>query len=141
MKRILCVDDEVAMLECLKTALSADGYETICVSDSTDVIDTMREEKVDLVLLDIRMPGLTGIDVYNELRKRDSIPVLFVTAFHRSLNMDSEPMLQMWQDEFAKGTTDVLYKPFEIDELRAKVHALIGPGDATGWPAAPGSPS
>jgi DNA-binding response OmpR family regulator len=126
MKRILCVDDEIAMLQCLKTALEADGYETICISQSEEVLATMHEEDVDLVLLDVRMPGLSGIDVYNELRKDNPVPVLFVTAFHRSFNMDSEPMLQMWQDEFAKGTTDILYKPFDIAELREKIRALIG---------------
>lgn len=126
MKKILCVDDEVAMLQCLKTALEAEGYEAVCVSEPEQVLATMRTTKVDLVLLDVRMPGLSGIDVYNQLRKQTPVPVLFVTAFHRSFNMDSEPMVQMWQEEFAEGTTDILYKPFDIAELRDKIRALIG---------------
>ena len=126
MKRILCVDDEVAMLQCLKTALAMDGYETICISQSNEVLAALRREKVNLVLLDVRMPGLNGIDLYNELRKNNPVPVLFVTAFHRSFSMDSEPMLQMWREEFAEGTTDILYKPFDLDKLREKVQSLIG---------------
>lgn len=129
MKTILCVDDEVAMLQCLKTALESEGYKTICISQSDEVLDAMREEEVDLVLLDVRMPGLSGIDVYNQLREQDQVPVLFVTAFHRSFNLDAEPMLEMWREEFAKGTTDILYKPFELDDLREKVSALVGPAD------------
>lgn len=126
MKKILCVDDEVAMLQCLKTALGSIGYETVCISESGKALDALRNQKIDLVLLDVRMPGLSGIDVYNELRKRNAVPVLFVTAFHRSFSMDSEPMLQMWREEFAEGTTDILYKPFDLDDLRDKVRALIG---------------
>ena len=129
MKRILCVDDEIAMLRCYKTALGTHGYETICISDPNEVMAALREEAIDLVLLDVRMPGLSGIDVYNELRKNNSVPVLFVTAFHRSFSMDSEPMLQMWQEEFAEGTTDILYKPFDLGELHNKIEALIGPAE------------
>ena len=130
MKRILCVDDELPMLHCLKAALGAYGYEAICVSDSKDVLETLRTEDVDLVILDVRMPGLSGLDVYDELRKRNPIPVLFVTAFHRSFSVTSEDMLQMWQEEFAEGTTDILYKPFELDDLHEKIKALIGPAEA-----------
>ena len=129
MKKILCVDDEEAVLRCLKSVLEHSGYETITCSNPRDGLDLMNAETLDLVTLDIRMPEINGLEVYKTLKERqkDTIPVIFITAHATTFSMESDSLVKMWQKDFADGNTEILYKPFDISTLVEKVESLIGP--------------
>ena len=127
MKKIVSIDDEPAMLKCMSQALESRGYELIITSDPAEGIRIQKErDDVCLAMLDVRMPKISGLDVFKELRACKKIPVLFVTAYPRWFNAESEEIAQMWQSEFADGTTDMIYKPFDLDALFEKVEGLVG---------------
>jgi len=126
MKKILAIDDETAILDCYDKALTIRGYEVHVTSDPTAGLTILREEEPDLVLLDIRMPQKDGFDVYAELRDTRKVPVLFITAYPKSFTLDSDRVVKMWENEFIDGTTDILYKPFNLATLYEKVEGLIG---------------
>ena len=128
MKRILSVDDEVAILRCFDRALTAAGYDITTTSDPLQALDIIRDKDFDLIMLDVRMPKTSGFEIYQQVKKKGKpVSVLFVTAYPASFSAKSEPLIQMWQNEFSDGNTDILYKPFDISTLVEKVDALIGP--------------
>ena len=130
MKTILSVDDEVMILECLRDALKIKGYQVLIANDPFDGLEILTSrDDIALAILDIKMPGMTGFELYRTLRKTHKIPVLFLTAYPRSFNMKSDEVVSMWQQEFSDGTTDIMYKPFELEVLFDKVVGLIGPAD------------
>ena len=127
MKKILAIDDEPGILTCLKNALSAHGYHILVTNDPEEGLSLLREdEDIVLSMLDIRMPGKNGFEIYQELRTFRQIPVLFVTAYPRSFSTNSDEVVEMWKNEFADGTTDIIYKPFDLNSLYSKVEGLIG---------------
>ncbi len=127
MKRILCIDDEPAVLKSLRKALKREGYEVLVTDDPLEGLRILREEeRLDLVTLDIKMPEKNGFDLYREMRSFRKLPVLFATAYPRSFNLESESVVKMWETEFSDGTTDIIYKPFDLQVLFDKVEALIG---------------
>ena len=130
MKRILSVDDEPAILDCLSKALATQGYEVMTTTDPDEGLRLLKEDQgLELVTLDIKMPRKSGFDVYMEFRKFRKLPALFVTAYPKSFNMENDDVMQMWQEEFADGTTDIIYKPFDLPTLFEKVEGLIGRAD------------
>lgn len=130
MKKIVSIDDEPAVLKCLEQALNSQGYVLHVTSDPDDGLKVMREDPtVCLALLDIRMPKKNGFEIYRELRQFRKLPVIFVTAFPGSFTARSDEMVAMWKNEFADGTTDIIYKPFDLATLFEKVEALIGKAD------------
>ncbi len=127
MKKIVSIDDEPAMLSCMSNALEGKGYELIITSDPEEGLKILRErDDICLAMLDVRMPKISGFDIFKEIRKTKDMPVLFVTAYPRWFNAESEEIAQMWQSEFADGTTDMIYKPFDLEALFEKVEALVG---------------
>jgi len=131
MKTILAIDDEPAILECFQEAFGRKGYTILITTNPADGLNTLKEKEIDLVLLDIMMPEKDGFDVYGELRKHRKIPVLFVTAYPKSFTKESDRVAKLWMDEFSEGTTDIIYKPFTLDDLFAKVEGLIGQAQDT----------
>lgn len=128
MPLILSVDDEPELLRCFQDALQYRGYRVITTTDPDEGIRLARETpEVVLLLLDIKMPKKSGFDVYREIRAFRHLPVLFITAYPKSFTRDSDEVVKLWQEEFSDGTTDILYKPFELSTLFAKVESLIGP--------------
>ena len=128
MRKILSVDDDDSILRCYKKALDAKGYQAFVTSNPLEVSQILQDHKLDLVMLDICMPKRSGFDIFKELKQKyEHLPVLFVTAYPGSFNMESQEMVDLWQNEFADGITDILYKPFDIDVLYEKVEGLIGP--------------
>lgn len=125
-KKILSVDDEDPILEILADVLGKAGYEVFTSNRSTEAFEILKQQDIDLVLLDIHMPGKNGFALYKELEGK-GIPVLFVTGHPESFNGESDELSALWQNQFALGTTDVLYKPFTLDSLYDKVEGLIGP--------------
>ena len=126
-KKIVAIDDEPAILKCIDQALSSRGYELHVTSDPDEGLKMLTEDKdVCLALLDIRMPIKNGFEIYRELRLVRNLPVLFVTAYPGSFNAKSDDIVEMWRNEFADGTTDIIYKPFDLITLFEKVEGLIG---------------
>ncbi len=130
MKKVLSIDDEPDILKVFQDALQTQGYEVLTTTDPDEGIRMLREhEDVALLLLDVKMPGKTGFDVYQEIREFRDVPVLFITAYPKSFTTESDQVMEMWQDQFADGSTDILYKPFELDAFYHKVAALVGSAD------------
>jgi CheY-like chemotaxis protein len=132
MKTILSVDDEKMIVECIRDALKMKGYQVLTATDPFDGLEMLSSRAdIDLAILDVKMPGMTGFELYRTFRKTHKVPVLFLTAYPRSFNMKSDEVVSMWQEEFADGTTDIMYKPFELEVLFDKVAGLIGPANET----------
>jgi DNA-binding response OmpR family regulator len=123
---ILCIDDEPSILKMLKNALEAKQFDVTICNDSENALNILQQKSFDMITLDIRMPGKDGFSLYKEFRNFHHIPTLFVTGFPKSFNMQSDDIVSLWQEEFVDGTTDILYKPFELNDLYEKIEGLIG---------------
>ncbi len=114
--RILVVDDDPEIVSFLKRGLIYEGYTVDTASDGTEALAKAREREPDLVILDIMMPGIDGIEVSTRLRQASNIAILMLTAkgtvADRIAGLDS-------------GADDYLVKPFAFDELLARVRALL----------------
>ena len=114
--RILVVDDDPEIASFLKRGLIYEGYTVDTASDGTEALAKAREREPDLVILDIMMPGIDGIEVSTRLRQASNIAILMLTAkgtvADRIAGLDS-------------GADDYLVKPFAFDELLARVRALL----------------
>ena len=117
---ILVAEDNPDIQSLVRHALEADGYEVCLASDGQQALESYRSDPPDLLILDIMMPGLTGLEVLRKLEEggelRREIPVLVLTS--RSAEDDIVA-------GFALGIDDYLTKPFIIRELRARVRALL----------------
>jgi two-component system KDP operon response regulator KdpE len=114
--RILVVDDEPAVLRTLRTNLVARGYDVTAVGSGEEALQRAAERHPDLVILDLMLPGLSGIEVCEALRARSAVPVLVLSA--RGEEQTKVRALDL-------GADDYLTKPFGIDELLARVRALL----------------
>jgi DNA-binding response OmpR family regulator len=126
MKTILAVDDDRWVLETLKDALAIKGYEVLTADCADAALDTLKRRALDLVLLDLNMPGKSGFNLYNELTAVQEVPVLFVSGCSRSFSPKSAGFTELWTEKFSLGRTDILYKPFKLSCLFEKVEALVG---------------
>ncbi|MDP2920347.1 MAG: response regulator [Dehalococcoidia bacterium] len=120
MPKILVIDNEENLRKILQVNLTASGYEVITASNGEEGLALMEREKPDLVLLDIKMPGISGWEVLNILNSRPNlkdIPVIIMTAFLKSTE---EARMK------TTGVTGFLAKPFDVQELLdqvGKVHS------------------
>jgi two-component system response regulator MprA len=114
--RILVVEDEDRIRQFLQRGLTFEGYRVDAAADGQEALDTARENPPDLVLLDIMLPGIDGIEVCRRLRSAGDVPILMLTAKEaiedRVAGLDA-------------GADDYLVKPFAFDELLARVRALL----------------
>lgn len=132
MRKILSVDDDPNVLRAFESTLKQKGYEVFITTNPLEVAGILAGHEIDLIMLDIRMPEKNGFEIFKELKKKyGKLPVLFVTAYPKSFTMRSNEMVRMWEEDFADGQTDILYKPFTIDALYEKVEGLIGKADET----------
>jgi two-component system response regulator MprA len=113
---LLVVDDDPKITSLLRRALSAEGYEVRTAANGSEGLARVRERQPDLVVLDLLMPGIDGLEVCLRLREESDVPILILTAMdetqHRVQGLDS-------------GADDYLVKPFELEELLARVRALL----------------
>ncbi|MEW5807071.1 MAG: response regulator transcription factor, partial [Acidobacteriota bacterium] len=119
MARILVVDDEKDIVELVKYNLEKEGLQVSTASNGFDALNVIHKSTPDLILLDIMMPQLDGLEVCRRLKKDDSlrdIPIIFLTA--KSEEVDKVLGLEM-------GGDDYITKPFSIRELIARVKAVI----------------
>lgn len=117
MKRILVIDDDTTLLGTLKRGLSYDGFIVDIASSGEEGLTIARERAPDLIILDIMMPGLDGLEVLQRLRAADpQLPILMLTA--RDAPVDQVAGLN-------RGADDYVAKPFTWDVLLARVRALL----------------
>ena len=114
--KILVVDDEAAILQTLRFNLERNGYAVCTAGDGRQALSVIETEKPDLVLLDIMLPVLDGIEVCREIRRRSNVPVLMLTA--KDQEIDKVLGLEI-------GADDYITKPFSIYELLARVKAHL----------------
>lgn len=126
MKQILALDDDPKIVSFLKKVLDMKGFQTFTATTPNDFFSLLREQKIDLILLDICMPVKNGFEVFKELCSDKHPPVLFVTGDTESFSVESKTAMDLWQNEFTEGRTDIIYKPFDIATLHEKVMSLIG---------------
>lgn len=130
MKTILCVDDEKNILAFVTRILSRKGYNVLVLDNPTEVAALLLEEQIDLVILDVEMPEKSGLEIFDELKKQTpTLPVLFLTGFPSAFHLDRPDKIERWQAGFSDGRTDILYKPFALEDLFAKVEELLGAGE------------
>jgi two-component system KDP operon response regulator KdpE len=127
-KKILVVDDDPAILRLLSTNLKARGYEVITATDGEEALETVQKDFIDLIILDIMMPRVDGVQVCRHIREWSAIPIIILSA--RGDEKDKVRCLEL-------GADDYLTKPFGIAELMARIKtAFRHRGDATATPAA-----
>ena len=115
-RTILVVDDEPRIVELARDYLEHAGFRVITASEGRAALDVVRHDRPDLVVLDLGLPGLDGLDVTRELRRDGSIPIVMVTA--RDDELDKLLGLEL-------GADDYLTKPFSPRELVARVKAVL----------------
>ena len=113
--RILIADDDPQLVRALRITLSARGYDVVTASDGRAALNAAIETHPDLIVLDLGMPGLTGIEVIEAVRGWSQLPILVVSG--RSDSMDKV-------DALDAGADDYVTKPFAADELLARIRAL-----------------
>ncbi|GJM41348.1 MAG: DNA-binding response regulator [Ardenticatenaceae bacterium] len=114
--KILVVEDNHTLLEMLEYNLSRQGYQVVTAKDGRSALTFARQEKPNLIVLDVMLPGIDGFEVCRILRKEFSFPILMLTA--RTEEVDKIVGLEM-------GADDYLTKPFSMRELMARVKALL----------------
>lgn len=115
-KRILIVDDDTLLRRSLAFNLEQAGYEAYTASNAEDAIILAGQTRPDLVLLDIGLPGMDGLDALRQLKEQFSVPVIFLTARRREL--DEVLGLEL-------GADDYVTKPFDTDVLLARIKAVL----------------
>ncbi len=114
--RILIIEDEPAILDNIQYALDSEGFETIRLSEGLPALSLLSSEQIDLILLDIGLPDINGIDLCKKIRKTHTTPIIFLTA--RSAEIDRVVGLEI-------GGDDYVSKPFSPRELCARVKAVL----------------
>ncbi len=113
---ILVVDDEPAIVRLVKTKLQADGYAVITASRGEEALEILEDERPDLIILDLMMPGIDGYETLRRIRTDSQVPVILLTA--RAGDADR-------LKGFHTGADDYITKPFNPDELSARVAAVL----------------
>ncbi len=116
MPKILIVEDEAPLAETIAYNLREEGYKVCSAADGHGALAMLRSEKPDLVLLDVMLPGIDGLEVCRRMRKESDIPVLMLTA--KSREIDKVVGLEV-------GADDYITKPFGMLELIARIRAAL----------------
>jgi len=116
MKKIFVVDDEKNIRDLIKKYLEKEGYETILFNDGENVLVETDRHNPDLIVLDINMPGINGLDLCKEIRKKTEIPIIFVSA--KDEEFDKILGLEL-------GADDYLSKPFSPRELVVRIKTIF----------------
>ena len=114
--RVLVVDDDPALAEMLTIVLRREGFDTAVVGDGTRALPAVRELRPDVVLLDLMLPGMNGIDVCRAIRTESGVPIVMLTA--KSDTVDIVLGLE-------SGADDYVVKPFKPKELIARIRARV----------------
>ncbi len=121
-KRILLLDDDHLVTLTLSRLLTSEGYEVIAIKDGQQAITKVSEMDFHLIITDIRMPGVDGVEVVEKIRAilkssgRDPIPEIFITGFAEGNQHDQAKNMQ---------ASDLIYKPFDKDQFLASIKEHI----------------
>jgi two-component system alkaline phosphatase synthesis response regulator PhoP len=115
-KRVLVVDDDVKTVELVKLYLNRDGYRVLAAYDGVEALRLAQESHPDLIVLDLMLPGLDGLEVCRTLRKESDVPIIMLTA--KTTDQDKLTGLEL-------GADDYISKPFSPQELAARVRAVL----------------
>lgn len=115
-EKLLVVDDEPILLKGLKFSLEQDGYQVEVAVDGNEAYDKILENNYDLIVLDLMLPGMDGLEVCKRVRETSMVPIIMLTA----KGEDSSKVLGL---EY--GADDYLTKPFNILELKARIRAIL----------------
>ncbi|WP_028992271.1 response regulator transcription factor [Thermoanaerobacter thermocopriae] len=115
-KKILVVDDEIKILEVVKSYLEREGFSVITETNGNNVLDTFKKEKPNLVILDLMLPGISGEELCKKIRQFSNVPILMLTAKVQ----ESDKI-----NGFSIGADDYLTKPFSPRELVMRVKAIL----------------
>jgi len=115
-KRIMIVDDDPAILRLLSANLKARGYEVITATNCEESLEAVQKDFVDLIILDLMMPKVDGVQVCRRIREWSDVPIIILSA--RGDENDKVKCLDL-------GADDYLTKPFGIDELIARIRAVL----------------
>ena len=113
---VLVVEDELAFSEALQVGLAREGFDVTVSSDGADAIRRFEEVRPDLVLLDVMLPTMSGIDVCRALRSKSDVPIIMVTA--KGAEVDTVVGLEV-------GADDYVTKPYRLRELVARMRAVL----------------
>ena len=116
MKRILIVDDERQILRMLRMALQSSGYEVASATNGLEALEKMKEQPPDLIITDLAMPEMNGVELTHAVRRQGDTPVIVLSV------RDGEAMKVRALDE---GADDYVTKPFNMPELLARVRAQL----------------
>lgn len=115
-KKVLVVDDEKLIVKGIRFSLEQDGMEVTCAYDGEEALRLAREQKFDMILLDIMLPKLSGTEVCQQIREFSNVPIVMLTA--KSEDMDKIMGLEY-------GADDYITKPFNILEVKARIRAIM----------------
>ena len=115
-KRILLVDDEPLIIKGLKYTLEQEGYDTISAMDGEEALNIFFSNSIDLILLDVMLPKLDGIQVCQRIRESSNVPIIMLTA--KGEDMDKILGLEY-------GADDYMTKPFNILEVKARIKNIL----------------
>lgn len=119
MATILIVEDEESLAEPLAYLLQKEGFDTLLAADGPSALEQFNDDHVDLVLLDLMLPGMSGTDVCRKLRAESDVPIIMVTA--RDSEIDKVVGLEL-------GADDYVTKPYSTRELIARIRAVLRRG-------------
>ena len=114
--RVLAVDDDPQALRYVRDALASAGYTPVVTGDPEEALRLVAEEKPDLVLLDLMLPGTDGIELMKDILGAGDVPVIFVSAYGRD---------ELIARAFDMGAVDYVVKPFSPTELAARIRAAL----------------
>lgn len=114
--KILVVDDEKLLVKGIKFNLENDGYEVATAYDGEEAVELAKTGNFDLIILDIMMPKMSGLEACMQIREFSNVPIIMLTA----KGEDMDKLIG-----FEQGTDDYITKPFNILELKARVRALL----------------
>ncbi|MCY3893204.1 MAG: response regulator transcription factor [Acidimicrobiaceae bacterium] len=131
MTSVLVVDDEPSFTEALTVGLRREGFEVRTAADGRAALAEINEAEPDLVLLDVMLPGMSGLDVCREIRKQSRVPLIMVTA--RAEEIDAVVGLEV-------GADDYVAKPYRMRELVARMRAVLRRALEQSPPSQPSGP-
>jgi DNA-binding response OmpR family regulator len=114
--KILIVDDEKLIVKGLKFSIEADGYETDVAYDGEEALEKVKNNKYSLILLDLMLPKMDGMEVCRQIRTFSDVPVIFLTA----KGDDMDKILG-----FESGADDYIVKPFNVLEVKARIRVIM----------------
>lgn len=122
-RRVLVVEDEESLVESIRFSLESEGFEVFTALTGVDGLQAARTHNPSLILLDLMLPGMSGLDVCRQLRRESDVPIVMVTA--KDAESDKVAGLEL-------GADDYITKPFSPRELVARVRAHIRRADRSG---------